>query len=935
MKRFLMFLAGTLAIIAAAVPVSAVEDNQAAIRRFAIFVGANDGGRERETLRYAVRDAESTAKLFRDMGGIKSADGELLVEPSLNELTAKLKSISTRIERAKEQSMRTEFVFYYSGHSDEEGMLLGEKKYSYKDLKDTIEALPADMKIVILDSCSSGALTKVKGGTKTQPFLMDNSITMKGYAFLTSSSADEASQESESLKGSYFTYALLSGLRGAADLNGDGKVTIDEAYQYAYNETLAKTERTIGGSQHPNYDIRMKGSGDVVMTDLRETSASLRFAKDVSGKIFIRDEGDVLVSEITKAENRTLELGLAPGSYRVTVENNKVTMQALLFLNDNDRVELTKAMLKPVKQEKTVSRGGTLQTNTGDETALDTTNSDDGQDSLGVAERARAGLNGRSNSTNINRNARDSADRVLDNTGDQADNGATVNRNTLGSVNVNVNVNTGNNTQNQNQNQNQNMNQDQQLDSYGVAERARSNAAAFRAQKSSESTSSSAAVSNLQQTNSPWLTVNTDAIVNSITSGLSNIVLFSNGNMVFQFQATPVPAGYAYIPVNVGFVPGLDVNTFLKSGKSKVVNNISASAFMGMSDRVYGVAGAGFMQSVGEELVGVAGAGFMSFFGNVTGVVGSGFMTFSHDVSGVQGSGFLDFTHDFTGVIGSGFMTFAHDVKGVEGSGFASVANDILGVQGAGFINFAQDVSGIQGAGFASFARDVEGMQAAGGFVAARNVDGLQASVVNIAGGKVSGAQIGIVNISGEMDGAPIGLVSIIGKGGQTHLQAYADETGFLHVALLNGSKNFYNIYTVGANLLGTNFFKTGTVNSLSQYQLGLGFGAALPLWIFSANIEGISSATYAVSDPTKVSYINQIRLYGSVNLFLVTLLAGVSFNEANYQPSFLNYGSITASIDTPYLKSSITVKPPASFVLPFSTENQVFWPGFFVGIQF
>lgn len=909
MKPIMTTLVALFVAVISAVPASAALDSQAAIRRFALFVGVNDGGPGRETLRYAVRDAESAAKLFRDMGGIKASDGELLVEPSITELSSKMKSVSARITKAKEQSVRTEFVFYYSGHSDEEGMLIGKKKYTYKDLKDTIEALPADMKIVILDSCSSGALTKVKGGVKTQPFLMDSSITMKGYAFLTSSSADESSQESESLKGSYFTYALLSGLRGAGDASGDGKVTINEAYQYAYNETLANTERTIGGSQHPNYDIRMKGSGDVVMTDLRETSASLRFAKDVSGRIFIRDESDLLVSEITKVENRTIEVGLAPGSYRVTVENNKLAMQSIIFLNDNDRVELGKQSFKPVKKEMTTSRGGVMTSAADDDNAVavsDNATNDDGLDSMGVAERARARLNG-------NRAGNTQVERVRNDNDDTSDNSG--NRNTLGNVNVNVNVNTGNNTQSQNMNQDQNQNQSQDLDSFGVAERARSNAAARRADKPAVTNTTAAAASSAAGTNGGvQILIDGMGIGEYISSKVSNALAPINST---NMSAT---GDYAYVPLNVGFVPGIDLNTFLKGGKAKVINNLSGSAFIGHSERVIGAAGAGFMQTVSEELLGVSGAGFMSFNGNVTGGIGAGFMTFASNVLGIEGAG---------------FMSFAKKMEGAQGAGFASFADNVTGIQGAGFMSIASNLVGCQGSGFANFASDVLGAQMAGGFNSAKNVDGAQFSIVNIASGKVNGAQFGIVNISHEMNGAPIGLVSIVEKGGQTHLQAYADETGFMNVAWLQGAKHVYNIYTAGANLLGDKFFETGALNPLTQYKVGLGLGLAMPLWIFSANLEGIASVVYSSDNPLKLNNSYQLRLYGSVNLFVVTVLAGVSFNYANYNPSFVNLGKLMGSIDTPVLDATVTINPPTSLKLPFSSADHVFWPGFFVGIQF
>ena len=130
-----------------------------------------------------------------------------------------------------------------------------------------VDDIPADVRIAILDSCSSGVLTRGKGGTRRAPFLMDTSVDVQGHAFLTSSSEDEVAQESEGLGGSFFTHYLTSGMRGAADASGDGKVTLNEAYQFAFHETLGGTVDTRGGAQHPAYDIQLSGTGDVVMTD--------------------------------------------------------------------------------------------------------------------------------------------------------------------------------------------------------------------------------------------------------------------------------------------------------------------------------------------------------------------------------------------------------------------------------------------------------------------------------------------------------------------------------------------------------------------------------------------------------------------------------------------------------------------------------------------
>ena len=110
---------------------------------------------------------------------------------------------------------------------------------------------------------------------------------MRGYAFLTSSSADEAAQESDLIEASFFTHYLISGMRGAADVTGDGRVTLHEAYQFAFDETRARTLGTVGGTQHPAYEGQMRGTGGVVMTEVRRNAAGLSLDEALAGRVSI------------------------------------------------------------------------------------------------------------------------------------------------------------------------------------------------------------------------------------------------------------------------------------------------------------------------------------------------------------------------------------------------------------------------------------------------------------------------------------------------------------------------------------------------------------------------------------------------------------------------------------------------------------------------
>ena len=287
------------------------------IKRFAVVMGANDGGKDRVRLRYAVSDARTMSRVLDELGGVMEEDNLLLLNPDVKTFYTEMGKLFSRMEKARSEYSRVEVIFYYSGHSDEENILLGNEKISYEDFRQTINNMPADVHIAILDSCLSGAFARLKGGKKKKPFLVDEAYDMKGYAFMTSSSATEASQESDLIEGSFFTHYLISGIRGAADLTQDGRVTLNEAYQFTFNETLAETTKTMSGPQHPFYDIQMSGTGDVVITDIRRGSAILVLSPEISGRVFIHDKKNSLVVELSKPAGRRIELGLDEGEYRV------------------------------------------------------------------------------------------------------------------------------------------------------------------------------------------------------------------------------------------------------------------------------------------------------------------------------------------------------------------------------------------------------------------------------------------------------------------------------------------------------------------------------------------------------------------------------------------------------------------------------------------
>jgi len=331
------------------------------VKRYLLSAGANNGGKDRVMLRYAVADANAFATVFIEMGGVEKNNALVIANPSSRELLGGVANLGKLIagDKAAEAGVRSEVFVYYSGHADDSGLKLNGETLPWADFRNAVNKLDADVRVAVLDACGSGAITRTKGGIARPAFLSDASSNMKGYAFLTSSNENESSQESDRIKGSYFTSALLSGMRGAADMTGDGKVTINEAYQYAFNETLQNTQNTKAGTQHPSRDMNLAGTGDIVMTDLRQTSATLSLDANIEGRFFIRDASGNLFAELRKIRGRAIELGMPPGVYSIQMEApSKKWMANDVVIVEGEKTVLTMNDMKAIdKQTGTVARG--------------------------------------------------------------------------------------------------------------------------------------------------------------------------------------------------------------------------------------------------------------------------------------------------------------------------------------------------------------------------------------------------------------------------------------------------------------------------------------------------------------------------------------------------------------------------------------------------
>jgi hypothetical protein len=301
----------------------------AAERRFALVAGQPDGGPGTQRLRYAERDARRIHAILTRLGGVREEDARLLLSPDAGELRRALAGLVERTREARARGEPTLLLVYYSGHAKDEELRLGSSRLPLAELRGVLQEAPADVRIALVDSCQAGAITRTKGARRAPAFDVSRAggEGPRGLVLIASSSASEDSQESDYIGGSFFTHYLASGLLGDADASGDGKVTLAEAYAYAYGRTVASTAESAAGVQHPVYHYDLGGSGDVVLTELAP-AASLMLGPALEGIYVVLDAGKRAVAEVAKPAGAERRLALAPGNY--TVKKRLAAGDALL-----------------------------------------------------------------------------------------------------------------------------------------------------------------------------------------------------------------------------------------------------------------------------------------------------------------------------------------------------------------------------------------------------------------------------------------------------------------------------------------------------------------------------------------------------------------------------------------------------------------------------
>jgi hypothetical protein len=331
-------------------------------RRFAIVLGNNAGAGIRAPLRYAESDAGKMARVLAELGDVAGDDLLLLQGRPAADLEKAVVHVRDAVAMVHHSpDARAVLIFYFSGHSDGESLELGNERVPYTRLKAMLAGTGAELRVAIIDACRSGSAISQKGGSPAPAFVirLTDQLSASGEVIITSSAADESALESSEVMGSYFTHNFVSGLRGAADSSGDKLVTLAEAYRYAYDRTVTETAVTPAGAQHPVYDYRLSGQGELVLASLQRTSATLVLPEGADRALVSDLARDQVVAEVQPGAAR--ELAVAPGSYGIKALKGGESFGGRFTLADGVRQVVKWSDLSPLKSPEFARKGGEVE----------------------------------------------------------------------------------------------------------------------------------------------------------------------------------------------------------------------------------------------------------------------------------------------------------------------------------------------------------------------------------------------------------------------------------------------------------------------------------------------------------------------------------------------------------------------------------------------
>ncbi|MCK6546259.1 caspase family protein [Myxococcota bacterium] len=205
----------------------------------------DDGARYHELFSLVTTRTEILTVLDAETQRVHPEVARAARAPTRRELDAAISSIFGQIEKDNAAGIRTTFYFVFVGHGsigdNGEGTVhLVDGRFSRSDLfQKVIAPSPARVNHVIIDACHAFLMVARRGGEKSRAAAIEDAVagfvgreSLDRYpntgVLLSTSQAAEVHEWSRFAAG-IFSHEVRSALAGGADVDGDGRVTYDEA----------------------------------------------------------------------------------------------------------------------------------------------------------------------------------------------------------------------------------------------------------------------------------------------------------------------------------------------------------------------------------------------------------------------------------------------------------------------------------------------------------------------------------------------------------------------------------------------------------------------------------------------------------------------------------------------------------------------------------
>ncbi|GET38221.1 caspase, EACC1-associated type [Microseira wollei] len=285
------------------------------MNKVALLIGVSEYGSGLNPLPGAAKDVEAMQRILQhpEMGCFTSV--KQLINP---ERQAMEEAIETLFSGCQKDDLA---LLFFTGHGvkDESGKLYFATRTTRKNIQgelikatavaasfvqDVMSDSRSKRQVVILDCCFSGAFAEGWSAKDDGSVNLQAQLGGEGRAVLTSSTSTQYSFEQKELDLSTYTHYLVEGIEtGAADLDNDGAISIDELHEYA-----KKKVKEAAPAMKPEI-YAVKEGFRILLANAPRGDSKLRYRKEVENFAFRGEISHVGRSTLDELRNN---LGLLP-----------------------------------------------------------------------------------------------------------------------------------------------------------------------------------------------------------------------------------------------------------------------------------------------------------------------------------------------------------------------------------------------------------------------------------------------------------------------------------------------------------------------------------------------------------------------------------------------------------------------------------------------